>query len=231
MIQTDASINRGNSGGPLLNALGRVIGVNTAIYSESGGSIGLGFAVPASKAIRIVNELRNDGRVDRAYYTGIAGSDVDGRIVHALKLETQRGVLVKGVEANSPADAAGIIRHDVIVALAEVPVSDTADYTARLHDFRPGDTLSHTVIRDGCHDQAEYASRACIAVGISCSCWPRYHWSQVVSRRSCRRMETRAVTSADSLSRCHATAIPPDTLHRVTTLRGRTPGQWLTRGH
>ncbi len=149
MIQTDASINRGNSGGPLLNALGRVIGVNTAIYSESGGSVGLGFAVPARKASRIVDELRNYGQVDRAYYTGLHGVNVNERIARALELETPHGVLIEAVQPRSPADEAGILQYDVIVALQGVAVSDHDDYIARLHDFRPGDTLTHSVVRAG----------------------------------------------------------------------------------
>ena len=149
MIQTDASINRGNSGGPLLNALGRVIGVNAAIYSESGGSVGVGFAVPASKAVRIVDELRQFGKVDRSYYTGLRGVDIDARIAGALKLETADGVMVAAVEIGSPSAAAGLAQYDIIVALEGEAVNDHDDYVARLYDFRPGDTVTYTILRDG----------------------------------------------------------------------------------
>ncbi len=149
MIQTDASINRGNSGGPLLNALGEVIGVNTAIYSESGGSVGLGFAVPAYKAQRIIDELRVNGKVDRSYSIGLRGLDVNARIARALRLEAAKGLLVADVDPGSPADEAGFLPYDVIVAMEDEPIDNHNDYFARLYDFRPGDTLRCEVIRDG----------------------------------------------------------------------------------
>jgi len=96
MIQTDAAVNQGNSGGPLVNAVGKVVGVNTAIYSGSGGSIGLGFAVPAERAARIVSELRKRGTVDRSYYTRLATVSVTSRISRALDLE-RTGFLVTNV--------------------------------------------------------------------------------------------------------------------------------------
>ena len=149
MIQTDASINRGNSGGPLLSALGEVIGVNTAIYSESGGSVGLGFAVPAYKAQRIIEELRTNGAVDRSYYIGLRGLDVNARIARALRLEEAKGVLVADVDPGSPADETGFLPYDVIIAIEGEPIDNHNDYFARLYDFRPGDTLRCEVIRDG----------------------------------------------------------------------------------
>ncbi len=149
MIQTDASINRGNSGGPLLNALGEVIGVSTAIYSESGGSVGLGFAVPAYKAERIIDELRVNGKVDRSYSIGLRGLDVNARFARALGLEEVKGLLVANVDPDSPADEAGFLPYDVIVAMEDEPIDNHNDYFARLYDFRPGDTLRCEVIRDG----------------------------------------------------------------------------------
>jgi len=149
MIQTDASINRGNSGGPLLNALGEVIGVNTAIYSESGGSVGLGFAVPAYKAERIIDELRVNGKVDRSYSIGLRGLDVTARYAQALGLEEVKGLLVANVDPGSPADEAGFLPYDVIVAMEDEPIDNHNDYFARLYDFRPGDTLRCVVIRAG----------------------------------------------------------------------------------
>ena len=149
MIQTDASINRGNSGGPLVNALGEVIGVNTAIYSESGGSVGLGFAVPAAKAERIIDELRENGAVDRSYYTGLRGADVNKRIATALELEDTNGIIVADVDPESPADEAGFLPYDIIVSLQDEPVANMSAYVARLYDFRPGDNLRYEVIRDG----------------------------------------------------------------------------------
>lgn len=149
MIQTDAAINQGNSGGPLVNAVGEVIGVNTAIYSESGGSIGIGFAVPAARALRILEELREHGVVDRSYYTGLYGVNVDQRIARALRLDAPRGILVRDVEPQSPADIAGFAPYDVIIAVEGEDVDNTNDFFARLNDFRPGDEINLDIIREG----------------------------------------------------------------------------------
>ena len=148
MIQTDAAINRGNSGGPLINALGKVIGVNTAIYSESGGSVGLGFAVPSAKAQRIINELRETGYVDRSYYTGISFVSITARIAEALGLESTRGVLIADVDSGSPAEEAGLLPYDLIVALQDESISNQEDYVARIYDFRPGDIVTYHVSRN-----------------------------------------------------------------------------------
>ena len=149
MIQTDAAVNQGNSGGPLVNAEGKVIGVNTAIYSESGGSIGLGFAVPAKRAARIVSEIRDRGAVDRSYYTGLATVSVTPRIARALDLKRSGGVLVHDFDFGSPAAAAGLQIYDVITEIEGTPIETREDYIARIYDFRPGDTLRMRVLRDG----------------------------------------------------------------------------------
>lgn len=149
MIQTDAAVNQGNSGGPLVNAEGNVIGVNTAIYSASGGSIGLGFAVPAERAVRIVSEIQERGSVDRSYYTGLATVSVTSRIAQALDLRRDSGVLVHDFDFESPAAEAGIQIYDVITEIEGTPIDDRADYIARVYDFRPGDTLRMKIIRDG----------------------------------------------------------------------------------
>jgi serine protease Do len=149
MIQTDAAINQGNSGGPLVNALGDVIGVNTAIYSETGGSVGIGFAVPAAKARRIVEELRTDGAVDRSYYTGLVVMDVTPRAADVLDLPSTDGVLVRDLDPGSPAADAGVAVYDVITAIEGEAIADRADYVARIYDFRPGDTVTLALLRDG----------------------------------------------------------------------------------
>ncbi|MEZ4703310.1 MAG: trypsin-like peptidase domain-containing protein [Rhodothermales bacterium] len=150
MIQTDASINQGNSGGPLINALGEVIGVNTFIYtSGGGGSIGLGFAVPAEKVMRIVQELKDNGQVDRSYYTGLRGWDVNERIAKALGLAEQRGFIVRDVDPGSPADKAGFKPYDVILTFEDEPIAGQVDLAARLTDFRPGDAVHLGVFREG----------------------------------------------------------------------------------
>ncbi|MFK7846378.1 MAG: S1C family serine protease [Rhodothermales bacterium] len=150
MIQTDAAINQGNSGGPLINALGEVIGVNTFIYTASGGggSIGLGFAVPAYKAREIVEELRSNGQVDRSYYTGLRGLDVNARIAKALGLAQARGFIVRDVDPGSPAEQAGFRPYDVILTFEGEAIDDQLDLAGRLFDFRPGDTVTLEVLRD-----------------------------------------------------------------------------------
>lgn len=149
MIQTDAAINRGNSGGPLLNALGEVIGVNTAIVSPSGGSIGLGFAVPADKVQRVIEELRTTGKVDRSYYTGLIGNDVNTRIAQGLGLPEARGIFIRDIETNSPAEKAGFQPYDVIISVEGTDIDNQNDFLARLYDFRPGDRIRFGVLREG----------------------------------------------------------------------------------
>ncbi|NNF04747.1 MAG: PDZ domain-containing protein [Rhodothermales bacterium] len=149
MIQTDAAINRGNSGGPLLNALGRVIGVNAAIYTESGGSIGIGFAVPADRAVRVLDEIREKGYVDRSYYTGLRGRAVTARIAQALGLPETRGVFVEEIDPGSPADEGGFMPYDVIMTVGGETVSDRESFVAALLEYRPGDRLEFEVYRDG----------------------------------------------------------------------------------
>ncbi|NNF58877.1 MAG: PDZ domain-containing protein [Rhodothermaceae bacterium] len=149
MIQTDAAINQGNSGGPLVNALGRVIGMNTFIYSRSGGSVGLGFAVPAWRIERTVAELRENGTVDRSFYTGLNVQPVNRNLAQALDLPEARGLIVRSVDPDSPAESAGLRPYDVIVAINGEPVATNADVRQRLVDFRAGDQVRVGVIRDG----------------------------------------------------------------------------------
>ncbi|CAM3206021.1 trypsin-like peptidase domain-containing protein [Rhodothermus bifroesti] len=149
MIQTDAAINQGNSGGPLVNAIGEVIGMNTAIYTETGGSVGIGFAIPAEKVRRIVEELKAKGYVDRSYYTGLYVRDVTPRIAQALGVPEARGVFVTDVDPGSPADEAGLRPYDVIIAFGGTAVANSEELRARLLDFRPGDRVRLSILREG----------------------------------------------------------------------------------
>lgn len=149
MIQTDAAINSGNSGGPLINALGRVMGMNTFIFSRSGGSVGIGFAVPAWRVKSVVAELRETGQVDRSFYTGLSLRAVDARIARALGLNEARGLIVASVDADSPAERAGLQPYDIIVRLGNEEVASVADIRARLVDSRAGDTVTLGIVRDG----------------------------------------------------------------------------------
>lgn len=149
MIQTDAAINRGNSGGPLVNALGEVIGVNTFIYSQSGGSVGLGFATPAWRARRIVEELRATGRVARPAPPGFSVRPLNARLARMLELDVEEGLVVWSVDAGSPAEAAGLRPYDIVLALDGEAVADAATANAILRSRRPGETVRLRVLRDG----------------------------------------------------------------------------------
>jgi serine protease Do len=149
MIQTDAAINRGNSGGPLINAVGEVIGVNTFIYSPSGATVGLGFAVPAWRVRRIVEELRATGRVARPAPPGLSVRPITPQVARMLELDTTEGLLVIGVDSGSPAARAGLRPYDVLLAIDGQRVRDAASATALLRTFRPGETVRMTILRDG----------------------------------------------------------------------------------
>ena len=144
MIQTDASINPGNSGGPLVNALGQVVGVNSSIFSNTGGSIGMGFAIPIERALRVAQELARYGAVRRAWL----GVDVAG----AEDLSAWRrygGVRVTRVATGGPAAQAGIGVGDVLVAADDETLRTFLDWEAVKLDIEPGDTLAVRVRRDG----------------------------------------------------------------------------------
>ena len=164
VIQTDAAINPGNSGGPLLNSRGEVIGINTAIFSPSGGSVGIGFAIPVNIAKRIVPELIAKGRASHPYL-GISGLSVTSENSRVLNLPVEHGVLVVRVEARSPAAHAGIrggqrrvqigntilrVGGDVIVAIDGQKVESLNGLIAYLEDNkRVGETIELGILRDG----------------------------------------------------------------------------------
>ena len=133
MIQTDASINPGNSGGPLVNSLGQVIGVNTFIFSQTGGSLGIGFAIPIERALLVANRLIEGGSPD--FWTGLVIHNNNRRIARAMRLATASGALITSVEETSPAQKAGLIPGDVIVMVNEELV-DSADEVVEI--FREG---------------------------------------------------------------------------------------------
>ena len=149
MIQTDAAINSGNSGGPLVNAVGRVMGMNTFIYSQSGGSVGLGFAVPAWRVEQVVRELRETGRVDRSSYTGLRVRAITERTAQLLGMPGARGLIVVSIDSDSPAERAGLEPRDVIVTISGEAVQSNEDVRQRLVDNRAGDTVRVGIVRDG----------------------------------------------------------------------------------
>lgn len=151
MIQTDAAINRGNSGGPLLNAEGKVIGMATMIFTEAGGSIGLGFAIPSNKLKSAYQELKTRGKIDRDYWIGLMVQDVNRLIAISLRLPEVRGAVITDVEPGSPAYKAGLEPADVIWEINGTPVKNTADLQQYLrnNDLRVGDRLTFLVFREG----------------------------------------------------------------------------------
>jgi 2-alkenal reductase len=159
VIQTDAAINPGNSGGPLLDSAGRLIGVNTAIFSPSGANAGIGFAIPIDVVNRIVPELIRDGRVPTP---GIGVIAADEMVAAQLGVS---GVIVADVVPGSPADRAGLVGvdpstgaiGDVIVEVDESPVQRLSDLTIRLERVGPGKTVTLTVLRGGDHQTIEVA--------------------------------------------------------------------------
>ncbi|MEO7853462.1 MAG: trypsin-like peptidase domain-containing protein [Rubrivivax sp.] len=141
-IQTDAAINPGNSGGALVDVSGRLIGINTAIYSRSGGSLGIGFAIPVDSARMVMDALLLDGRVTRGWI-GVEPRDLSPELAASLRLSVSQGVLITGVLQEGPASRAGLRPGDVVVAIAAVPVANTVQLLAAVAALKPN---SQTVV-------------------------------------------------------------------------------------
>jgi len=148
MIQTDAAINPGNSGGPLINSHGEVVGINTFIFSRSGGSIGMGFAIPVNRGKWVLNEMVTYGRV-RSIWVGISAISVTPEIAIGLNLSVRRGVLIDNVEENSPASKAGLQPGDLILTVNGNPVTNVQQANRIIFGSKVGDKLSITVNRKG----------------------------------------------------------------------------------
>lgn len=147
-IQIDAPINPGNSGGPTFDLAGRVIGVNTAIYSRFGGNVGIGFAVPANIADRVTRELITNGRVIYGWL-GVSIGDLGAEMAESFGLPSPRGAVVGGVTAGSPAARAGLRRGDVIVSMDGTPVRNASDLTRRVGQTQIGGTIRLEVVNQG----------------------------------------------------------------------------------
>lgn len=148
MIQTDAAINSGNSGGPLVNSLGEVIGVNSVIYTPNQGNIGLGFAIPINRVKKVVVELKRSGKIDREWYTGLEIQTVDARVARYFGLDKAEGVIVSDVKKGSPADRAGFRVGDIIIEANGEKVDDEESLSAIVDDLRVGDVVRMKVMRD-----------------------------------------------------------------------------------
>jgi len=148
-IQTDASINPGNSGGPLVNMKGEVIGINSMISTTTGGSIGIGFAIPSDLAKNVIRQLREKGKVTRGYL-GVRGIyPVTAQLAKSLDIDVDHGAMIQEVEPGTPADKAGLKPYDVIVEIDGQPVKDHNDLSFKIADIPPGTTVNIKVVRKG----------------------------------------------------------------------------------
>ena len=147
-LQIDAAVNRGNSGGPGFNLNGEVVGINTAIFSPSGGNVGIAFAIPASVATDVIEKLKETGTVSRGWL-GVQIQPVTQDIADSLGLSEDAGALVVAPQAGSPGEAAGIRQGDVVTAVNGDPVKDPRDLARRIAAFAPDTTVDVSVWRDG----------------------------------------------------------------------------------
>jgi serine protease Do len=148
MIQTDAAINPGNSGGPLCNIYGEVIGINTFIFSENGGSIGIGFAIPIDRVKKVILDLIKNCKVQDIYY-GFKVQDITPAMAAYMNLKAKNGVIVVQVDPHGPAADAGIKPKDIIVAINDNKISNSNDVELAVSDIYVGDTVRISLIRDG----------------------------------------------------------------------------------
>jgi Do/DeqQ family serine protease len=147
-IQTDASINPGNSGGPLVNLKGEIVGINSAILSQSGGNIGIGFAVPINMARSVMDQILAHGEVRRGWL-GVRIGDVTPELAESLDLNVTSGAIVGSVEAQSPAARAGLQQSDVITEVNGRPISNAGQLRNLIGFAAIGDTVKLTVVRNG----------------------------------------------------------------------------------
>lgn len=149
-IQTDAAINRGNSGGPLVNIQGEVVGITSMIYTPTGGNIGIGFAIPSDLTKKIVAQLKETGKVVRGYLgISLPLEDIDEKLKEVLNLKSKKGAMISTVESGTPADKAGLQPFDVIIEINGQSVEDNNDLLFKIAEIRPGTKVDLIVIRDG----------------------------------------------------------------------------------
>ncbi|HHL45011.1 MAG TPA: trypsin-like serine protease [Gammaproteobacteria bacterium] len=146
-IQTDAAINPGNSGGALVNAAGQLVGINTAIFSRSGGSQGIGFAIPVNLAKGVMNQIIEHGYVIRGWL-GIEVQPITPALAKAFGTNQLKGAIVTGVFRNSPASAAGLIAGDFLIRIAEQPINNIRAMRDRIASIQPGETVDILLLRD-----------------------------------------------------------------------------------
>lgn len=147
-IQTDAAVNPGNSGGPLVNLRGEVIGINSSIYTRTGGYMGVSFAIPINMAVKVAEDLIYEGKVIRGFL-GIGIDNVSENLAVALGLQGTQGCLVREVTKGSPAQKGGLKDGDVILKADGLSVADAADLRNKVADMRPGESYTFDILRDG----------------------------------------------------------------------------------
>jgi serine protease DegQ len=147
-IQTDAAINPGNSGGALVDTEGRLIGINTAIYSRTGGSLGIGFAIPTSTARNVMDQILRNGSVVRGYI-GVEPQDVTPELAQAFKLPRKDGAIISGVMRGGPADKAGVRTGDILIEVDGRPIPNTATMLDVIAQITPGAVGRFNFVRDG----------------------------------------------------------------------------------
>ncbi|MDR0996989.1 MAG: Do family serine endopeptidase [Zoogloeaceae bacterium] len=145
-IQTDAAINPGNSGGALIDAAGNLIGINTAIYSRSGGSLGIGFAIPVSLTRQVMDAILRSGQVVRGWI-GVEAQEITPELAESFGLPETQGALIAGVVRGSPADKAGILPGDVLIAVGGHPINDPQGMLDQIAGQTPGTTVPLTILR------------------------------------------------------------------------------------
>jgi serine protease Do len=148
MIQTDASINSGNSGGPLINSVGEVIGINAVIFTPNQGSIGLGFAIPINRVKTVMAELKKNGKIERNFWTGLEVQTVDARVARYFGLEKAEGVIVSDVRRDSPASRGGFKPGDIILEVNNERVMNEDNIISIVSDAKAGDVMKIKVLRE-----------------------------------------------------------------------------------
>jgi len=150
MIQTDAAINGGNSGGALVNSIGQVIGMNTLIYTAGGvqGNIGLGFAIPIDKVKKIITELKENGKIDRDFQIGMSIQSIDAGIMKYYDLKSNKGVIITKILPNTPADNAGLKSGDIITEIDGYRISNEQTIFGVFQEFRAEQQIEVKIIRD-----------------------------------------------------------------------------------
>ena len=147
-IQTDAAVNPGNSGGALVNPEGLLVGINTAIASRTGSYSGYSFAIPSNIALKVVNDLKNYGEVQRAFI-GVIIQDVTQFVMDDLDLENTNGVLVSGLSIGGAAKEAGIEINDIILKVEQIKVNDVPELQEQIAKYKPGDVVNLIIQRNG----------------------------------------------------------------------------------